>query len=87
MNAQSLETSGHADALESAIANYELAARMQMAASDALDIEKESDATKSAYGLGDERTGSTATRSPGKTKPAKCVSRSVEAVQAMPSPP
>lgn len=44
--------------LEARIANYELAARMQMAATDALDISKESDTTKEAYGLTDERTAS-----------------------------
>lgn len=44
--------------LEARIANYELAARMQMEATDALDISKESDAVKEAYGLNDERTAS-----------------------------
>lgn len=44
--------------LEARIANYELAARMQMEASDALDLDKESDATKQAYGMNDDRTAS-----------------------------
>lgn len=44
--------------LEARIANYELAARMQMAATDALDVDKESAATKEAYGMNDERTAS-----------------------------
>ncbi len=44
--------------LEARIANYELAARMQMAATDALDLAKESDSTKEAYGMNDERTAS-----------------------------
>jgi hypothetical protein len=44
--------------LAARIANYELAARMQVAASDALDIDKESEATRSDYGLNDERTAS-----------------------------
>jgi hypothetical protein len=44
--------------LEARIANYELAARMQMEATDALDLSKESDATKEAYGLNDEATAS-----------------------------
>ncbi len=44
--------------LEARIANYELAARMQMEATDALDISKESEAAKNAYGLNDERTAS-----------------------------
>jgi hypothetical protein len=44
--------------LEARLSNYELAARMQMAVTDALDISKESDATKEAYGINDERTAS-----------------------------
>ena len=44
--------------LEARIANYELAARMQMEATDALDIEKESASTKASYGLNDDRTAS-----------------------------
>lgn len=37
--------------LEARIANFELAAKMQLAATDALDLKKESDATKVLYGL------------------------------------
>ncbi len=48
--------------LEARIANYELAARMQMAATDALDVEKEPAATREAYGMNDERTASYAKR-------------------------
>jgi hypothetical protein len=44
--------------LEARIANYELAARMQMAATDALDVSLESAATRTAYGMDDERTAS-----------------------------
>lgn len=44
--------------LEARIANYELAARMQMEATDALDLSKESEATQDAYGMNDERTAS-----------------------------
>lgn len=44
--------------LAARIANYELAARMQMAATDALDIGKESEATRRMYGLDNERTAS-----------------------------
>jgi hypothetical protein len=44
--------------LEARIAGYELAARMQMAASDALDVSGESEATKEMYGLNDELTAS-----------------------------
>ncbi|MDX1983604.1 MAG: DUF1501 domain-containing protein [Bryobacteraceae bacterium] len=44
--------------LQARIANYELAARMQMEATDALDLGKESEATREAYGMNDERTAS-----------------------------
>ena len=44
--------------LDARISSYELAARMQMAASDALDLTKESDATREAYGLNDPLTAS-----------------------------
>ncbi|MFN7936098.1 MAG: DUF1501 domain-containing protein [Bryobacteraceae bacterium] len=44
--------------LAARISNYELAARMQMEATDALDLAKESDATKEAYGLNEEKTAS-----------------------------
>jgi hypothetical protein len=46
-----LEQTGPADALESAIANYELAARMQMAVPELMDLSKETEATQKAYGL------------------------------------
>ncbi|MEZ5398423.1 MAG: DUF1501 domain-containing protein [Bryobacteraceae bacterium] len=48
--------------LEARIANYELAARMQMEATDALDLSKESEATREAYGMNNERTASYGTR-------------------------
>src|SRR5688572_24634743 len=51
LNQQSLEDSRGADALESAIANYELAARMQVAIPDLMDLSDESEATKTLYGL------------------------------------
>ena len=44
--------------LDARIASYELAARLQIEASDALDISKESDATRQAYGVGEEPTDS-----------------------------
>ena len=40
------------------ISNYELAARMQLAASDALDLSQESPATQEMYGLNQEHTAS-----------------------------
>jgi hypothetical protein len=44
---------GHDDALESAIANYELAARMQAAVPELVDIQSESRATRVLYALDD----------------------------------
>lgn len=42
---------GHADAVESAIANQELAFRMQTAVPDLMDLRGETDATRQLYGL------------------------------------
>lgn len=42
--------------LETRIQNYELAARMQLAAGDLVDISKESDATRKLYGLDNPET-------------------------------
>ena len=42
---------GRNDAVESAIANYELAARMQAAVPDLMDLKGESDATRKLYGF------------------------------------
>lgn len=44
--------------LDARISSYELAARMQLAATDALDISKESTATHEMYGIGKEPTNS-----------------------------
>jgi uncharacterized protein DUF1501 len=44
--------------LEARIANYELAARMQITATDALDLSQESEQTKEMYGLNQEITAS-----------------------------
>jgi len=44
--------------LEARIASYELAARMQLAATDALDVSQESGATREMYGVGREPTDS-----------------------------
>jgi hypothetical protein len=46
-----LDQTGPVDALESAIANYELAARMQMAVPELMDLSRETEATQKAYGL------------------------------------
>ena len=42
--------------LDARIASYELAARMQLSATDALDLAQESDATREMYGLNDDVT-------------------------------
>ncbi len=52
---------GEAD-LEARIASYELAARMQTAAKEALDISGETEATKKLYGLDDPATSEYGTR-------------------------
>jgi hypothetical protein len=52
----SLARRGTDDKLESAIANYELAFRMQMAVPNLMDFADESEATKKLYGLDDEAT-------------------------------
>jgi hypothetical protein len=44
--------------LDARIASYELAARMQLAATDALDVSQESSATREMYGVGREPTDS-----------------------------
>ncbi|MBM4074865.1 MAG: DUF1501 domain-containing protein [Planctomycetes bacterium] len=49
-----LDAIGHHDALESAIANYELAARMQTAVPDLTDLTQETKATQEEYGLFEE---------------------------------
>jgi hypothetical protein len=46
----------HESELEARIRNYELAARMQLAAGDALDLEKESATTQRLYGLDNPQT-------------------------------
>jgi hypothetical protein len=51
------ERSGHLE-LDARIASYELAARMQLAATDALDLSKEPTAVQEMYGIGREPTDS-----------------------------
>jgi Protein of unknown function (DUF1501) len=60
LDQQGLDRAGHVDKLESAIANYELAFRMQMAVPELMDLSGETDATKELYGL-NEKTKGTAT--------------------------
>ncbi len=52
----SAETPSATAELDSRIASYELAFRMQSAAPEAVDVSKESAATKKLYGLDDDRT-------------------------------
>ena len=49
-----LRNTGGADVVESAIANYEMAYRMQSLVPDVLDLGRESEATKKLYGLDSE---------------------------------
>ncbi|MCA9298623.1 MAG: DUF1501 domain-containing protein [Phycisphaerales bacterium] len=51
LDARRVETSGATDPVESAIANYELAYRMQTAVPDVCDISGESKATHDLYGI------------------------------------
>ena len=49
-----LASTGGDDAIESSIANYEMAYRMQSLVPDLLDLAKESEETKRMYGLDSE---------------------------------
>ncbi|MBX3177521.1 MAG: DUF1501 domain-containing protein [Candidatus Hydrogenedentes bacterium] len=51
LDTAALEHRGRLDAFEAAIANYELAYRMQVTVPDLVDLRGESDATKRLYGL------------------------------------
>jgi hypothetical protein len=51
LDSQAAERFGRNDAVESAIANYELAYRMQMAVPGLMDLANETPATQKAYGL------------------------------------
>jgi hypothetical protein len=56
LDARAKERFGESDAVEAAIANYELAFRMQTAVPDLADLSKESDKTQKLYGLDDPKT-------------------------------
>ena len=58
LDAEALQLRGHADPIESAIANYELAFRMQIAVPELMDLSRESAVTKRLYGFeaADEHT-------------------------------
>ena len=51
LNTQALELAGKVDALESAIRNAELAARMQLAVPELVDLNSESQSTLNLYGM------------------------------------
>jgi hypothetical protein len=51
LDQQLLERTGHPDPLEAAIANYEMAARMQTAVPELADLSGETEATRKMYGL------------------------------------
>lgn len=56
LDRQTVRRMGADDKLEAAIANYELAARMQTAVPDLMNLNDESAATKSLYGIDDPAT-------------------------------
>ena len=62
LNAEHLRKHPGESELEARIQNYEMAAGMQLAATEVLDLSKESDATRKAYGLDDELMASYGTR-------------------------
>jgi hypothetical protein len=51
LDAASLDRTGHNDAIEAAIRNYELAFRMQTAVPELMDVSRESRATQELYGM------------------------------------
>lgn len=69
--------------LEARIQNFELAARMQLAATEVLDLFKESEATRKAYGLDNPLTASFGTRC---LMARKLVEAGVRFVQVFPGP-
>jgi len=56
LNQHHLDSHPDGTELEGRIASYELAFRMQSEAPDAVDLSKESDATKKLYGIGEQGT-------------------------------
>ena len=62
LNRRHLDQSPAEDDLEARIASYELAARMQSAALEALDLSTESEETKRLYGIDDKTTRDYGTR-------------------------
>ncbi len=54
LDRQRLDQLGHVDSIESAISNYELAARMQTAVPSLMDLSEETSTTQDAYGINDD---------------------------------
>ena len=69
--------------LETRIQNYELAARMQLAAGDLVDVSKESEATRKLYGLDNPETGGYGLRC---LMARKLIEAGVRFVQIFPKP-
>jgi hypothetical protein len=62
LNAEHLRNHPHESELDARIQNFELAARMQLAAPEVLDLSKETEATRKLYGLDNPVTASYGTR-------------------------
>ncbi len=56
LDANAKERFGESDAVDAAIANYELAFRMQAAVPELTDLSKETQATRAMYGIDDSKT-------------------------------
>jgi uncharacterized protein DUF1501 len=83
LNAMYQETHPGESELEARILNYELAARMQVAAMEVLDLAKESEATKKLYGLDNPLTAGYGTRL---LMARRLVESGVRFVQVFPGP-
>ncbi len=83
MNEQHLAEHAGESELEARIRNFELAARMQLAAGDVLDISRESEATRKLYGIDHPQAGSYGLRC---LMARRLVERGVRFVQVTTSP-
>ena len=83
MNEQHLADHPGESELDARIRNFELAARMQLATGDVLDVSKESEATKKLYGIGDPAAGAYGLRC---LMARRLVERGVRFVQVTTSP-
>ena len=83
LNAEHLRNHPGESELEARIQNYEMAAGMQLAATEVLDLSKESEATRKAYGLDDDITASYGARC---LMARRLVEAGVRFVQIFPGP-